>query len=402
VAVVVAGGTVPAFLYWQERPLRQAREALAAGNAEAALGRVTEYLLKHPRDSQALAFRARVLVLLGRPDEAIVWYERIGAAEVDDLHAWARAYLFREQYSRAVPVLQRVLEAAPDHADALYEITSSYTRLGRFEEALHTAERFARIPGQEARGHLFIGTIHSDLGNQQQAAEAYSRVLEFDPQVKNLQVPGEEFLLQYGQTLLRAGRPAEAIAVLEQSIARRPTSEGHALLGEARSQAGRGAEAAESWKAALAINPRHAAAREGLADAALAAGDGRQALEWLAPLEANPRLRSSTAYLLQRAYGLVKDDEAAATWRDKAQALRTRESLDAALTNFMLVTPQAFWSRVIRAYRFAEAGNRVEAEVLIADLEREAPEESFVADLAQAIRAGGPLPSLERLPIKHQ
>jgi hypothetical protein len=144
----------------------------------------------------------------------------------------------------------------------------------------------------------------------------------------------------------------------------------------------------------------HSGAREGLASAALLAGDGNTALEWLAPLEADPGLSSSTAYLFQRAYAVAKNEEVATAWRDKAEALREREGIDAALNNFLLVSPQSFWSRVIRAYRFAEAGNRRQAEELLAALQHEAPEDPFVADLGRAVRDGRPLPSLERLPIK--
>jgi tetratricopeptide (TPR) repeat protein len=399
-ALAIAAGAVPALMYWQERPLRQAREALDQRQPEAALNRVTEHLLKNPQDTRALAFRARVLTALGRPHEAIQWFERISAAEPDDLHAWAQAYLMTEQFSRAVPVLERFLELRPDDADALYEITACYTRLGRFDEATETASRFAKIPGQEARGYLFLGTIQSDLDNTRQAANYYARVLQFDPEVKSLQVPGEEFLLQYGHTLLRAGRPVEARTVLEKSIAIRPTSEGYAMLGDARSQSGQPSEAAEAWKAALAINPAHLGAREGLANAALVAGNGENALEWLTPLESSPAVRSSTAYLLQRAYTIAKSEEKASLWREKTQALRHREAIQANLNNLLIVAPQTFWARVIRAYRFAESGNRIEAEEMIAALEHEAPEEPFVADLARAVRDGGPLPSLERLPLK--
>jgi hypothetical protein len=54
----------------------------------------------------------------------------------------------------------------------------------------------------------------------------------------------------------------------------------------------------------------------------------------------------------------------------------------------------------MRAYRFAEQGNWIEAEALTEDVLREAPQESFVQELAVAVQRRGELPALEKLPVK--
>jgi tetratricopeptide (TPR) repeat protein len=340
-----------------------------------------------------------VLVALGRPGEAIAWFERVGAAAPEDLHAWAEAYLMRQQYSLAHPLLERVLQLEPNNRDALYEITACRTRLGLYDQAMESARRFAQLPGCEARGYVFLGTLQSDLGNYQEAADSYAQVLKFDPEVKDLQVPGYDFLIQYGRTLLRAGRAAQALAPLEQSISLQPSAEAYALLGEARAQLGETSAAAEAWRAAVSLESQHRAAREALANAELSQGRGEEALKWLAPLETGPPLNASTAYLFQRAYTLLKNEEAARQWTERTEKLRRAESLQSAVANLLTVSPQSFWARVIRARQFAVDGNYPQAEAMVEPLLKQAPNEPFVAALAEAVRNRSEPPSLEQIPL---
>ena len=82
VALATALGLGAAFgwTWWQERPLREAERALEAGNAVRALGQADYYLDAHPGSGRAEAARARALAALGRVDEAVQIYERVGAA----------------------------------------------------------------------------------------------------------------------------------------------------------------------------------------------------------------------------------------------------------------------------------------------------------------------------------
>jgi tetratricopeptide (TPR) repeat protein len=199
--------------------------------------------------------------------------------------------------------------------------------------------------------------------------------------------------------LLKAGQPQKAAEILRRSIARQPTADAQALLGDALAQTGKTSEATNAWRTAIALDTSHRTAREAMAGAALAEGAAQAALDWLAPLETSPDLRASTAYLFQRAYTRLNNSDEAGRWQERAEALRTKESRNAAITNIVLTSPNSFWSRVIRAHEFASTGNRAQAQALVEQLVREAPDEPFVVDLAAAVREGKPLPSLERLPV---
>lgn len=101
----------------------------------------------------------------------------------------------------------------------------------------------------------------------------------------------ERNLLQEGEALLRAGRPAEALALFEKVLAREPNDRyatlrsGMTLLG-----LGRVAEAVARLEKAVAADPDRAEARYALADALTRAGQSaRAAQEWMEVARLQPR-----------------------------------------------------------------------------------------------------------------
>ena len=397
---VAAGSIVLAIVWWRDRPLAEAEASLAKGDAKYAHYLLAKFLEHHPHHQRAMALQARVHVAVGNPDAAIALFEQAGGATVEDLRAWARALLMTEQWSLAIPLLERVVQREPENADALYELTACRVRLGMFEQALESAQRFARLPGQEARGHMFVGAILRDLGKDAEAAVAYGAVLQYDPQAENLQVPAAEFFLQYGQTLLRLGKPAESLEPLKRSAAASESPEVLLELGNAAMQLQRLEDAKTAWKRAVVLDERHALAREALARATLQQGQAQQALEWLSPLaEADSTLES--AYLRQRAYTLLGQDKEARQWQETAAELRKKQEFSAEIDSLLRDSPQSLWARAVRAHRFAQQGNWRQAELMVEMLIQEAPGEPFVIELASAVHRRRDLPPLESLPITH-
>jgi len=397
---VTAGSILFGIVWWRDRPLAEAEASLEKGDAKYAHYLLAKFLDHHPHHQRATALQARVHVALGNPDLALALFEQAGGATVEDHRAWARALLMTEQWTLAIPLLERVVQKEPENADALYELTACRVRLGMFEQALDSAQHFARLPGQEARGHMFVGAILRDLGKDAEAAAAYQTVLQYDPTAQSLQSPAAEFFLQYGQTLLRLGKPDESLEPLKRSAAARESPEVLLELGNAAMQLQRPEDAKTAWKRALALDERHTLAREALARAALAQGQPQQVLDWLLPLaEKDSTLES--AYLRQRAYTLLGKDKESLQWQEMASTLRKRQEFNAEIESLLLDSPQSYLARVIRAHRFAQQGNWRQAELLTEMLIQEAPGEPFVIELASAVHRRRELPSLESLPITH-
>lgn len=391
VAIMIAG-----IIWWRERALAEAELALEANQPIRALRLAEDHLRSHPGHGRASAIRARALVATGRHREAVELFETVGAATADDLHAWARALLLEGRWESARLLLEQVVLQEPQHADALHELTACYANVGRYEKAIETAQRFAALPGLEARGDALTGTLYRDMGNQRQAANAYARVLEREPDAEGLQVGAAEFFDAYGLLLLDLGEPKQAAELFKRSLAVNSTAVVHSDLGRAYEQLGQLEDAEQAWRQALAIDPREPVAREGLAAAALGRGEPHKAVEWLLPVADRPGLSASTAYLIQRALAAAGDTASANEWQERTESLRTEERRRAAVNRILLDAPDSAWAAVVRAYRFAEVGNWGEAETQLRDVP---PDDPFIVDLRNAIRTRGPLPSLNRLPI---
>lgn len=392
-------GAAFGWTWWQERPLREAERALEAGNAVRALGQADYYLDAHPGSGRAEAVRARALSALGRADEVLPIYERVGAAGADDLLAWARAHLARGEWSRAASLLGQAARLRPDDPDALYELATSLSRLGRLAEATAAAERFAALPGRRAGGDVLLGAIKADAGDPEAATEAFARTLALEPEGEGLPVPPAEFFQQYATVLVNLGRSAEAIPLLEKALAASPSAEAEHLLGTALAQGGDEEGATRHWKASLEIEPAGVTPREDLAAGAIARGDAEAARDYLGPLEALARRRVQTAYLFQRLAAIERDEQAFARWKGTADGLRVEEDRVKLLERMMADAPTAYWSLVVRTHKFATLGRWTQAADLIRAIPEENDEHPFVAALRRAVRTQGELPPLSEVPI---
>jgi len=402
--VIVVTSSVVGLVIWfdQDRPLREIEAALKAHQIPLALQLVGRYLRDHPDDVRAQTIKARVLVEAGQLTEGLRLFHRVGASDAADLHAWAKAHLLRQEWSDALPVLERLLQLSPDDADALHEITASRSYLGKYRQAFESAERLAKQRGHEARAWLQIGTLHENLNNKRSAVEAWAKVLEYEPQAENLQISAAVFLGEYGQVMLEDGHPETACEVLRRSLSLKEDAAIRASLGQALIQIGDERGAIAAWKQALEMTPTLREPREALADAALRAGRWDEARNWLEPVLAGLNVSSSVTYLMQRICSASGDREAAQTWQTRTEELRKREKLRSAINHVLVESPESFWARTIRAYQFAEAGNWHQAEALTSALLAESTtRQPFVLELAVCVQKRGPLPSLELLPI-HQ
>lgn len=383
--------------WWADRPLRQARRALQHNDPRQALGILEDYLQAYPQSDRANALKARAFVAFGQWDKAVRLFERAGAADPDELDAYMQALFYLQQWSQALPVLERLLEHDSHHPDWLYKTAICRLRLGFFEEALKTAEQCASIPGFEAHGFLAIGMIQLRQQNNDSALAAWQRLLLYQPNADNLPMRAETFLLQHGLVLLDAGKPQDARRQIQRSIDLRASGRANAAIGKADWQLGHPELAEQAWRKAVSMDPSNHEARAALARLALEKREPKETIRWLSPLSARSDLESRTAYLLQQAYHLLNEHVKAEEWQQTAARLRKREELNTVVDMVAVSQPQSFWARVIRAYRFAERENWHQARVLVDGLLNESAENAFLLDLDEAIRERSSLPALERV-----
>lgn len=387
-------------LWWEDRPLRGIESSIARKNFDQALSLSDAYLREFPDRSRALQLKAQALTGLERWGDAARIFERVGGDDPESQRAWSQTLLHLKHWSEALPLLIELHKRFPNDAEILHELAACYGQLGEFEAGIEVAQELLTFPNYADRGRLLLGTLHERRGNHKLAAENWQSILASNPNAANLQIPAAEFLSAYGRALLNDGRADEAQVLLDRSLRMEETSETAAALGEACEQTGDAARAQQLWKSALARDSGNLKARNGLARAALEQNDPALALKWLNPVADRDDLSSATAYLFQRALTLSGDRAAATGWESRVAKLRDQEQRLSTIEQGLQAAPDAFWSRAVRAHRFASQGNLRQAAVLIERLLKERPDEPFVRQLAESLENKRPLPSFDLIPMK--
>ncbi|MFH1624852.1 MAG: tetratricopeptide repeat protein, partial [Pseudomonadota bacterium] len=143
----------------------------------------------------------------------------------------------------------------------------------------------------------------SDLGLHEEAAGAFSRVLELDNNF-----PLVEGLL--GASLVNLGRFNEAIEVLKKGIQKEPENPGiYNNIGSAYYQLGEYREACRYLEEATQLNPQYAAAFKNLGMAYYGKGEKAKAMDaFQKALELNPRM-DDIREVLQRLNSMVQGSE---------------------------------------------------------------------------------------------
>jgi tetratricopeptide (TPR) repeat protein len=399
VGALTAAG-IGAFIWWEDRPLRAIEASLASKEYSEAASLANAYLKEFPGRSRAVELKARALAGIGHWEEAVRLFEASGAIGSESLHDWARALLKLQRWSEALPLLLQLHSLDPQDAETVHELAACYGQFGEYDSAVYFAGKLKDFPQHEAAGRLLLGTLENNRGNYRLALEAWRPIVDADSAAENLQVSRDELLLAFGRALLKEGRADEARTYLQRSLAIRNAAETSSYLGDACEQMGDLDRAVDYWKQAVAADSTLLRAREGLARASIEQRQPDQALKWLEPVAEEEDLPSSVAYLFQRSYTLVGDPDRAKQWEARVDRLRDQENRSQLIDDGVQRAPNSFWSRAVRAHRFASRGNSRQAAMLLDQLLEEAPDEPFIRKLAEYVQNRGPLPSLEMIPMK--
>jgi tetratricopeptide (TPR) repeat protein len=176
------------------------------GRPQEAIKWLRQHAELQPEDAVTLRALGIALARLGRPEEGIhllakAWHEtqsaQVGivygryliriqkwaeaeevlrqvaeaASEPKPLVEWAYALVLLERYQEALQVLQRIVDMAPDFDRAWRGISTCYTNLGQFNEALEAAKHALAIDDRHARNWLA-------KANALMGLEHYAEVLE--------------------------------------------------------------------------------------------------------------------------------------------------------------------------------------------------------------------------------
>lgn len=111
--------------------------------------------------------------------------ERCVSEQDSDIHIQAlktaQARIYDGRFDAALEALRPVLEAQPDHTDALYMAAVCARYLNRPDEALARLERIKRTAPDFGRAHQEEGHLLRERGEAERALKAYRRACQFNP-----------------------------------------------------------------------------------------------------------------------------------------------------------------------------------------------------------------------------
>ena len=185
-----------------------------------------------------------------------------------------------ERLAEAQEVYRRILDVAPDHADALHYAGVLAHQHGRSDEAVALIEQSLRIAPDRADCYNNLGIVLQSQGLLDDAIRAYQRAIALSPDHANAHS-------NLGVLLRASGKPVEAEAMYRTAIRLDPghidayTNLGVLLTGLQRSE-----EAVACFCKAITLRPKHREARRLLALAHCTIGEVDEAVkifeEWLA------------------------------------------------------------------------------------------------------------------------
>lgn len=308
------------------------------GACDARLEALTARMAADPDDRDALREHARLLRLIGRVDEATRELDALIAEDPDDAAALFERGLIEQRVGdlrRAQRWFERAVNAQAV-GDARLHLAEVLYQRGQNEQALQVLDELLIESPEHAEAHLLRGFVLGDMGRHEAALVAARTAARLDPRLETvqgdllldgsaqepvaqavMQVEGDGALARHGLGLAfrqrgyfrearrefeRALEQGEDAQLVQHALAELDLLDGlsdearqrYDLLlngaesarlwnehGVALHQGGKVEAAAESYRRALRIDPRHALAYNNLGVALADRGDAQAAREAL-------------------------------------------------------------------------------------------------------------------------
>ena len=154
------------------------------GNLEEAFKLINQSLDIIPEDAAANYEKARLLLAMGRKDEALE-YASV-AVNYDPENKWfkvlyARIAKANEQYDEYIVVYEELVNDYPRDLDFLQELAFAYYYIGNYENAVQVFTRMEDFIGINEALSTQIAELYDKLGNTEAAIAEYEKLINYDP-----------------------------------------------------------------------------------------------------------------------------------------------------------------------------------------------------------------------------
>jgi tetratricopeptide (TPR) repeat protein len=230
------------------------------GNAEAALREFKEALRFESTDIRTLYNIGNMLVLLGRTDEAIEYYNRVlegKPGDADTCIALASARIIKGETGLALDSYREGLKYHPENTVLRGELALALLQLNRVDEGITQLEQLVKIKA-DSTTYCNLGIAWAQKGQFGRAMECYAKSIQLKPDnVKAHYNLGNAYFAQ--------NMPSKAIAEYRAAIRAMPDYvRAYDMLAIVLIQAGKIEEAKTTYEQALKIDPADKDAQVGL------------------------------------------------------------------------------------------------------------------------------------------
>jgi len=206
---------------------------------------------------------ANSLAVLGRTDEANVYYNKILAitpGDPDTYIALASMETDKHNFERAIDLYRKALEYHPESGDLHGRLGSLFYQMGQVDQAISELETAVKLK-EDSKLYGNLGVAVSSKGQVQRAIQCYEKAIQLDSS-------NAEAHYNFGNLYLAQDKPAQAADEYVKAIkAKLNYSKAYGNLGLALSFMGKYDDAVEKFRNAITLDPNNVEARFNLAAA---------------------------------------------------------------------------------------------------------------------------------------
>lgn len=244
--------------------LDDARRAYALGDLPHSLQRALDHLDRRPWSRDAVLLAARCLSRLDYAEAAEPYYRRAGDLGLNDQQVRAYGLVRGNHRERAAKAYDEILKRWPDNITALRRLAAVELSRQNVPVLLSLSERLEEAPGGAAMGATLRGVVAHNDKAYEEAVRSFERVLEIDPELREMPLPKELFWNHFAVDLLACGRSDDVISHLSRVLETSRDVRLMSLLGSAYVQQGRAEDAERCFREVIEWQPRDYHARVNL------------------------------------------------------------------------------------------------------------------------------------------
>lgn len=280
----------------------EARRAYSRGDLAVGLERALDHLDRQPWSRDAALVAATCLSRLEYSEAAESYYRRVGNLGLNDMQVRAYALARGPRLELAIPAYNDILARSPENVTAMRRLAAVLLAQNKGEELLKLAERLDRIASGAVIGSTLRGVVYHNDEIPQQAVTAFERVLELDPELRDMPLPRSLFWTQLAEDLVSSGRIDDARRYLIKALSNAPDASLLNLLGQTYFLQGALEDADRCFRQAADLATTDHLAYVNLAKLAILRHEREEALKQLNHARALAPRRYSVLYTLASVY----------------------------------------------------------------------------------------------------